>query len=210
MKQQGGSVVFPINFSVFPFTAQCWLECDIAALKYTYWPFKFKWTDKQQICNMNQPFLTTIKHIGLVFTAAILNMIAATVQAQPIQGITFSHHDWELACDNTGTCRAAGYEAFGEEGDLGISVLLTRAAGANQAVSGELYVCDLDDESILPLTIQFQIGDKNHDTIDYQSAPTALSAEQCRLVSMQPEPISHCVFRCNDKHNPGQGMSAFS
>ena len=30
------------------------------------------------------------------------------------EGVSFSHKDWELACDNTLTCRAAGYSA--EEG----------------------------------------------------------------------------------------------
>ena len=26
-------------------------------------------------------------------------------------GSYFEHKDWEIACDNTGTCRAAGYQA---------------------------------------------------------------------------------------------------
>ncbi|RUS65740.1 hypothetical protein CUZ56_02585 [Saezia sanguinis] len=159
---------------------------------------------------MNQPLLTTIKHIGLIFTAAIFNIFAAAVHAQPIQGIAFSHHDWELACDNTGTCRAAGYEAFGEEGDLGISVLLTRAAGANQAVSGELYVRDFDDENILPLTIQFQIGNKSHGTIDYQSAPTALSAAQVQALLNAARTDQPIVFSDGNEQGilSGQGMSA--
>jgi hypothetical protein len=46
------------------------------------------------------------------------------------QGFSFAHKDWELACDNTGTCRAAGYGATMGE----VSVLLTRNAGAAQHV----------------------------------------------------------------------------
>lgn len=40
----------------------------------------------------------------------------------------FQNKDWELQCDNTGTCRAAGYET---EADFGhpVSLLIVRAAG---------------------------------------------------------------------------------
>lgn len=52
------------------------------------------------------------------------------------EGFHFWHHYWELACDNTRTCRAAGYNAD-EEYTQG-SVLLTRAAGVGTAVKGEV------------------------------------------------------------------------
>ena len=39
-------------------------------------------------------------------------------------GSYFEHKDWEIACDNTGTCRAAGYQA-GYEAQA-ISLLLVR------------------------------------------------------------------------------------
>lgn len=53
-------------------------------------------------------------------------------------GLSFFHHDWELACDSTRTCRAAGYHSDGDE--LGVSVLLTRKAGPNQPVTGQLMI----------------------------------------------------------------------
>jgi hypothetical protein len=53
-------------------------------------------------------------------------------------GLSFFHHDWELACDNTRTCRAAGYHSDSEE--LGVSVLLTRKAGPNEPVAGQLMI----------------------------------------------------------------------
>lgn len=31
--------------------------------------------------------------------------------AAEISGLHFMYKDWELACDNTGACRAAGYQA---------------------------------------------------------------------------------------------------
>ena len=53
-------------------------------------------------------------------------------------GIGFSHKDWELACDNTGTCRAAGYQVEGAE--PAVSLLLMRDAGAKQAVSAKIQL----------------------------------------------------------------------
>jgi hypothetical protein len=53
-------------------------------------------------------------------------------------GMHFSDTDWELACDNTGTCRAAGYSVDGDEHP--VSVLLTRKAGPAQAVTGEVMI----------------------------------------------------------------------
>ncbi|WP_337264500.1 MULTISPECIES: DUF1176 domain-containing protein [unclassified Serratia (in: enterobacteria)] len=55
--------------------------------------------------------------------------------AAPLKGFFFSHKDWEVACDNTGTCRAAGYGAGSEEK---VSILLTRHAGTNDNVEVEV------------------------------------------------------------------------
>jgi hypothetical protein len=64
--------------------------------------------------------------------------LAAPAWAQPRPGMDFSHHDWQLVCDNTRTCRAAGYAP--DDGQDGAIVLLTRAAGPMQPVAGELQV----------------------------------------------------------------------
>jgi hypothetical protein len=53
-------------------------------------------------------------------------------------GIHFTHHDWEVACDNTRTCRAAGYQVDG--GEPAVSVLLERAAGPGQPVTATLQL----------------------------------------------------------------------
>ncbi len=58
-------------------------------------------------------------------------------------GVSFSHKDWELACDNTLTCRAAGYSA--EEG-AGGSVLLTRAGGPDAVTYGRVMLADTGDD----------------------------------------------------------------
>ena len=34
---------------------------------------------------------------------------AHSATPEPRPGVEFEHNDWSLACDNTRTCRAAGY-----------------------------------------------------------------------------------------------------
>ena len=58
----------------------------------------------------------------------LAGFISAPLYANPLNGFSFAHKDWEVACDNTGTCRAAGYS------DHAVSVLLTRAAGPDTSV----------------------------------------------------------------------------
>ena len=86
------------------------------------------------------------------------------------EGTYFSHGDWELACDNTHTCRAAGYQADDE--DLAVSVLLTRKAGAGRAVTGQLALGDYGDEErqLLdrladPITVALTIDGAPHGTV---------------------------------------------
>lgn len=64
--------------------------------------------------------------------------------AEKIKGLSFSHNDWEIACDNTGTCRAAGYQS--DSDNLSLSVLLTRKAGAEEQVSGSVMLGNYSDE----------------------------------------------------------------
>lgn len=62
-----------------------------------------------------------------------------------LPGLYFSHGDWELACDNTGTCRAAGYQP-GDSGPA-VSVLLTRKAGPGQPVRGQVQLGEPADDA---------------------------------------------------------------
>lgn len=67
-----------------------------------------------------------------------LLLAAPTLAAADLPGTRFFHGDWELACDNTRSCRAAGYSPDGVE--LPISVLLTRPPGPRQAVTAKVMV----------------------------------------------------------------------
>ncbi|WP_409308907.1 DUF1176 domain-containing protein [Pectobacterium sp. B1J-3] len=64
------------------------------------------------------------------------------------RGESFSYKDWEVVCDNTLTCRAAGYSP--EEGKGG-SVLLTRRAGMGTAVAGEVMLAEIESDDNTPV-----------------------------------------------------------
>jgi hypothetical protein len=60
-----------------------------------------------------------------------------SVKLQRYDGLHFQHEDWEVACDNTGTCRAAGYHDE-EESTWLVAVLLARNAGPRTKVTGRV------------------------------------------------------------------------
>lgn len=87
--------------------------------------------------------------IPLRFLAPCLAILSLGAQAAPPSaGLSFSHNDWQLVCDNTRTCRAAGYNA--DDGPNPVSVLLTRLAGPGQAVTGELTLGDYGADGRAP------------------------------------------------------------
>lgn len=81
---------------------------------------------------------------------ALLALAAQARQAESLPGESFQHHDWLLVCDNTRTCRAAGYQADGEEPP--VSLLFTRQAGPGTPVRGEVMLGHYDEPeaSVLP------------------------------------------------------------
>jgi hypothetical protein len=87
-----------------------------------------------------------------LLTFSTLMPSAAFAQA----GVSFSHLDWEIACDNTRTCRAAGYHAADQE--TGVSVLLTRTAGPDQAVAAQVQLAHYDEDAApLPTQVQMMV-----------------------------------------------------
>lgn len=82
---------------------------------------------------------------------AVLAMLACAAHASgaPSAGLSFTHLDWEIACDNTRTCRAAGYQVDNADDSdiaLPVSVQLTRKAGPREPVQGELQVANPDED----------------------------------------------------------------
>ena len=71
------------------------------------------------------------------------SVMPATGIAADGAGAGFTHKDWELACDNTGTCRAAGYQADGDQ--PAVSLLLVRKAGPKQEVTAQVQLGSYDE-----------------------------------------------------------------
>lgn len=104
--------------------------------------------------------LKMIKWIGV----APLVLLCGPAVAQPPGSVSFAHKDWELACDNTGTCRAAGYGV--NEGE--VSVLLTRRAGPLTDIVAEVVFGTLDDEdtaSVAPDDARMILDDRLQETL---------------------------------------------
>ena len=72
--------------------------------------------------------------VAAVALTTVLHATAA--QGDPT---SFSYKDWEIACDNTRTCRAAGYQSEAGNSEPA-SILLTRPAGPATAVEIDLQV----------------------------------------------------------------------
>jgi hypothetical protein len=80
---------------------------------------------------------------------AALVMIAtlsAPVMAEN-NSTTFNHKDWEVVCDNTLTCRAAGYS---KEEEASGSVLLVRKAGADAPLVVDVVLAEMESDETAP------------------------------------------------------------
>lgn len=133
--------------------------------------------------------------LGLLFLSSAL--------ADEAQGISFNHHDWNLTCDNTRTCRAVGYYAYAEDANP-IALMLTRAAGANQAVSADVIIAvdAFDSDAVLPQnSVKFGInGQIIGDEIALNDAGDGkLSPEQTQALLEVLTDSSRIEFFMSDK-----------
>ncbi|MEY2685757.1 MAG: hypothetical protein RJA09_2902 [Pseudomonadota bacterium] len=121
---------------------------------------------------------------------AVAVLCGAPVQAAgtATEGLGFNHHDWELACDNTRACKAAGYQADGDE--AAVSLLLTRKAGPRQPVTGQLMLGEYGDPNPAlahlpsPLKPVLRVNGQAHGVVpvDKTSRTGELSARQVAVV----------------------------
>lgn len=111
---------------------------------------------------------------GLLGWCGAVLALAAEPPA-PESTLHFAHKDWEVACDNTRTCRAAGYQA--ESGDSEpVSLLITRAAGPDTVPELRLQVA-ADKPVQGPLSLS--VGSLEIKDLPFDSAK-ALPAAQTR------------------------------
>ena len=74
----------------------------------------------------------------------LLSLLPLTAMAAPsLKGIVETYQDWDLICDNTGTCNMAGYQE-GDGSEHPVSILFTRSAGEQTPVTAQLAL--LPDE----------------------------------------------------------------
>ena len=74
----------------------------------------------------------------------LLSLLPLTAMAAPsLKGFEKTYQDWDLICDNTGTCNMAGYQE-GDGSEHPVSILFTRSAGEQTPVTAQLAL--LPDE----------------------------------------------------------------
>ncbi|MCW2475596.1 MULTISPECIES: DUF1176 domain-containing protein [unclassified Symbiopectobacterium] len=72
-----------------------------------------------------------------LFFALFLTIFSAVAN---YDSVYFTHKEWDLVCDNTLTCRVSGYSP--DSVTFGVSVLLTRKAGAGTPVDNQVMLSD--------------------------------------------------------------------
>lgn len=101
--------------------------------------------------------------------------------------LEFNHQDWQVVCDNTRTCRLAGYQDENNS-DLPVSVLLVRRAGANASVEGKVKIGGAKENSNKAL---MQLGNRHRlslfiDDKDLgETKPFSAAAGDAELTSSQ-------------------------
>ena len=113
----------------------------------------------------------------------LLTLLPVAAMATSIQGIG-NYQDWDLVCDNTGTCRMAGYQ---DESSDPVSILFTRAAGENAAVEGKLTIVpfgEADRDVQVGQDIEIWLNGKSLGTVKHISddAPDKLTEEQTKAL----------------------------
>lgn len=94
--------------------------------------------------------------------AAVLGLCSTSLMAAPPRGFSFAYKDWEVACDNTGTCRAAGYGATMGE----VSILLTRSAGAGRQATAQVTFAQTEHDIPADASVNLFINDSDRGTLD--------------------------------------------
>ena len=114
----------------------------------------------------------------------LLTLLPVAAMATSIKGIGENYQDWDLICDNTGTCRMAGYQ---DESSDPVSILFTRAAGENAAVEGQFTILpfgEADRDVQVGQDIEIWLNGKSLGKVKHISddAPDKLTEEQTKAL----------------------------
>ena len=116
----------------------------------------------------------------------LLALLPITAIAAPIKGINETYQDWDLVCDNTGTCRMAGYQS--EELDKPTSILFTRKAGDSETVSAELSFYNFyENDKEIPIAKTTEIfldGQSLGTVVNHNDSASTSTLSQAQTVAL--------------------------
>ncbi len=125
---------------------------------------------------IKKTLLLMIKNKILLPACAVMSTAVFSTASMASTGVEFTSQDWQVVCDNTRTCRLAGYQAENNS-EFPISVLLVRRAGANAGVDGQVKLGGAKESSSKALMqlgnrhrISLFINDRNYGEIKPFSA----------------------------------------
>lgn len=96
----------------------------------------------------NEWFLLVLYNMQLVKFLGVIGLgmsMGSSISAKNSVDFNFEHKDWQIVCDNTRTCRAAGYSP--EDANNRVTVLLVRKAGIGQDVVAYVKFADIEDDN---------------------------------------------------------------
>lgn len=97
--------------------------------------------------------------------------------------VRFEHLDWELACDNTRTCRAAGYHE--EDGSATpVTVLLQRKAGPGEPIVAELRLGDFDNAAPMPPLLAMRIDGRSLGTVELERGQPSSTLSRAQVAAL--------------------------
>jgi hypothetical protein len=113
-------------------------------------------------------------------------LLAALAAPLAVRAQSLESRDWQLVCDNTRSCRAAGYSTEGS--DAPVSVLLSRAAGPRMPLFVELQLGTLAAGAVRPASVVLVVAGKPAGTIrvdrnNHAELPAAPAAALLKAVT---------------------------
>jgi hypothetical protein len=121
--------------------------------------------------------------------STLLFVLAPSTAVAAQAPVEFSHGNWQLVCDNTRTCRAAGYSEDGSEQSA--SVLITRQAGAGQGVTVQVQVAEPEEDSAPSGALHLQLGGVDKGALETTNNQTGIYT----LSNAQANALLHTVTR---------------
>lgn len=134
-------------------------------------------------CHANSPFAAMPKPRPITLALLAASTAVGAYPRSDLPSISFDHKDWELACDNTRTCRAAGYHP--EDDEPGATILLTRAAGPDQPVTVQLQLAD-DEHHPAPDQVAMTIDGGNLGTVPIDTTSNIGKLSDAQVKTLLP------------------------